>query len=53
MASRSKTIKKAAVIDRLALAFAKEPGSKAFILLAEEYGKATMWEEPAAVLEIG
>jgi tetratricopeptide (TPR) repeat protein len=43
----------AAEIDRLALALAKEPGSKAFIPLAEEYGKAGMWEEAAAVLEDG
>ncbi len=40
-------------IDRLALALAKEPGSKAFIPLAEEYGKAGMWQEAAAVLEDG
>lgn len=43
----------AAEIDRLALALAKEPGSKAFIPLAEEYGKAGMWQEAAAVLEDG
>ena len=43
----------AAAIDRLALAVAKEPGSKAFIPLAEEYGKAAMWDEAAAVLEDG
>jgi tetratricopeptide (TPR) repeat protein len=43
----------AAEIDRLALALAKEPGSKAFIPLAEEYGKAGMWAEAAAVLEDG
>ena len=43
----------AAEIDRLALAFVKEPGSKVFIPLAEEYGKAGMWEEAAAVLEDG
>jgi tetratricopeptide (TPR) repeat protein len=43
----------AAEIDRLATALAKEPGSKAFIPLAEEYGKAGMWEEAAAVLEDG
>jgi tetratricopeptide (TPR) repeat protein len=43
----------AAEIDRLALALAKEPGSKAFIPLAEEYGKAGMWGEAAAVLEDG
>ena len=43
----------AAEIDRLALALAKEPGSKAFIPLAEEYGKAGMWAEAASVLEDG
>ncbi|MBK9306138.1 MAG: tetratricopeptide repeat protein [Nitrospira sp.] len=53
MASGSKKVNNAAEIDRLALAFAKEPGSKAFIPLAEEYGKAAMWEEAAAVLEDG
>lgn len=53
MASGSKKANNAAEIDRLALAFAKEPGSKAFIPLAEEYGKAAMWEEAAAVLEDG
>jgi tetratricopeptide (TPR) repeat protein len=42
-----------AEIDRLALAVAKEPGSKAFIPLAEEYGKAGMWDEAAVVLEDG
>lgn len=53
MASSSKKTGNAAEIDRLALAFAKEPGSKLFIPLAEEYGKAGMWEEAAAVLEDG
>lgn len=43
----------AAEIDRLALIVAKEPGSKAFLSLAEEYGKAGMWKEAAAVLEDG
>lgn len=43
----------AAVIDRLALAVAMDPGSKAFIPLAEEYGKAGMWDEAAAILEDG
>lgn len=52
MASRSSK-SNAAEIDRLALALAKEPGSKAFIPLAEEYGKAGMWQEAAAVLEDG
>jgi tetratricopeptide (TPR) repeat protein len=43
----------AAEIDRLALAVARDPGSKAFIPLAEEYGKAGMWDEAVAVLEDG
>lgn len=43
----------AAEIDRLALEVATEPGSKAFLPLAEEYGKAGMWGEAAAVLEDG
>lgn len=46
-------ISNAAEIDRLALMLAREPGSKAFIPLAEEYGKAGMWQEAAVVLEDG
>lgn len=53
MASGSNKAGNAAEIDRLALALAKEPESKAFMPLAEEYGKAGMWEEAAAVLENG
>ncbi|HMS83489.1 MAG TPA: tetratricopeptide repeat protein [Nitrospira sp.] len=53
MASGSKRIDNAAEIDRLALALAKEPGSKVFIPLAEEYGKAGRWEEAVVVLEDG
>lgn len=53
MASESHKAANASEIDRLALVLAKEPGSKAFIPLAEEYGKAGMWEEAAAVLEDG
>jgi tetratricopeptide (TPR) repeat protein len=53
MASGPHKAGNAAEIDRLALALAKEPGSKAFIPLAEEYGKAGMWQEAAAVLEDG
>jgi tetratricopeptide (TPR) repeat protein len=53
MASSPKKAGNAAEIDRLALAFVKEPGSKLFIPLAEEYGKAGMWEEAAAILEDG
>ena len=40
-------------IDRLATLLAKDPHSKAFMPLAEEYGKAGMWQEAAAVLEDG
>ena len=40
-------------IDRLATTLAKDPASKAFIPLAEEYGKAGMWSEAAGVLEDG
>lgn len=53
MASGSKKTGNAAEINRLALAFAKEPRSKVFITLAEEYGKTGMWEEAVAVLEDG
>ena len=53
MGSRYEKPANAAEIDRLALIVAKEPGSKAFLSLAEEYGKAGMWEEAAAVLEDG
>lgn len=53
MASSSKKMDNAAEIDRLALALAKEPGSKIFIPLAEEYGKAGRWEEAVVVLEDG
>ncbi|MCP9469578.1 MAG: tetratricopeptide repeat protein [Nitrospira sp.] len=53
MGSKYEKPANAAEIDRLALIVAKEPGSKAFLSLAEEYGKAGMWEEAAAVLEDG
>lgn len=53
MGSGSKRAGNAAEIDRLALAIAMDPGSKAFIPLAEEYGKAGMWDEAAGVLEDG
>lgn len=43
----------AAEIDRLALALAKDPASKSFIPLAEEYGKSGMWAEAAGILEDG
>ncbi|MCP9438405.1 MAG: tetratricopeptide repeat protein [Nitrospira sp.] len=53
MGSKYEKPANAAEIDRLALIVAKDPGSKAFLSLAEEYGKAGMWEEAAAVLEDG
>jgi len=40
-------------IDRLALQLVKDPYSKVFVPLAEEYVKAGMWQEAAAVLEDG
>ncbi|THJ20984.1 MAG: tetratricopeptide repeat protein [Nitrospira sp. CG24E] len=40
-------------LDRLATQLAKDPHSKAFMPLAEEYGKSGMWQEAAAVLEDG
>jgi tetratricopeptide (TPR) repeat protein len=40
-------------IDRLASQLAKDPHSKAFMPLAEEYGKVGMWQEAAGVLEDG
>jgi len=42
-----------AEIDQLARTLAKDPGSKAFMPLAEEYGKAGMWQEAVSVLESG
>ena len=53
MESGSEKPANAAEIDRLALAVAKDPESKAFIQLSEEYGKAGMWDEATAVLEEG
>jgi tetratricopeptide (TPR) repeat protein len=40
-------------IDRLATQLAKDPQSKAFLPLAEEYCKVGMWEEAVGVLEDG
>lgn len=40
-------------IDRLATQLAKDPQSKAFLPLAEEYCKAGMWEEAVSVVEDG
>ena len=43
----------AAEIDRLATAVAKDPRSKEFLPLADEYIKVGMWQEAAGVLEDG
>jgi tetratricopeptide (TPR) repeat protein len=40
-------------IDRLATQLAKDPHSKVFMPLAEEYGKVGMWQEAVGVLEDG
>lgn len=45
--------KNAAEIDRLATQLAKDPQSKVFLPLAEEYCKVGMWEEAVSVLEEG
>ena len=43
----------AAEIDRLATAVAKDPRSKEFLPLADEYIKVGMWQEAAGILEDG
>ena len=53
MAQNQITSLNSAELDRLATQLAKDPHSKAFMPLAEEYGKAGMWQEAAAVLEDG
>ncbi|MGH7182679.1 MAG: hypothetical protein ACREJN_11970, partial [Nitrospiraceae bacterium] len=53
MAQNQITGVNATELDRLATQLAKDPHSKAFMPLAEEYGKAGMWQEAAAVLEDG
>jgi tetratricopeptide (TPR) repeat protein len=53
MALKQKKAVSAMEIDRLATQLAKDPHSKAFLPLAEEYCKAGMWEEAVAVLEDG
>ncbi|MGQ0812130.1 MAG: tetratricopeptide repeat protein [Nitrospiraceae bacterium] len=40
-------------IDRLATMLARDPRSKVFMPLAEEYGKVGMWQEAVGVLEDG
>ncbi|NWF73162.1 MAG: tetratricopeptide repeat protein [Nitrospirae bacterium] len=53
MAQNQTTSLNSVELDRLATQLAKDPHSKAFMPLAEEYGKAGMWQEAAAVLEDG
>ncbi len=53
MAANPKNNATAMEIDRLAMQLAKDPQSKVFLPLAEEYCKAGMWQEAAGVLEDG
>ena len=53
MAQNQTAAESALEIDRLAIQLAKDPHSKVFMPLAEEYGKVGMWQEAAAVLEDG
>lgn len=53
MAHNQNAAASALEIDRLATQLAKDPQSKVFMPLAEEYGKVGMWQEAAAVLEDG
>jgi tetratricopeptide (TPR) repeat protein len=53
MAQNQNTSENAMEIDRLATQLAKDPHSKSFMPLAEEYGKVGMWQEAAGVLEDG
>ncbi|TLY24251.1 MAG: tetratricopeptide repeat protein [Nitrospirae bacterium] len=53
MAQNQHAAESALEIDRLATQLAKDPHSKAFMPLAEEYAKVGMWQEAAAVLEDG
>jgi len=53
MAQNQNATESALEIDRLATQLARDPYSKAFMPLAEEYGKVGMWQEAAGVLEDG
>lgn len=53
MAQNQHAAESALEIDRLATQLAKDPYSKVFMPLAEEYGKIGMWHEAAGVLEDG
>jgi len=53
MAQNQNAPESALEIDRMAVQLAKDPHSKVFMPLAEEYGKVGMWQEAAGVLEDG
>ncbi len=53
MAQNQNAAESALEIDRMATQLAKDPHSKVFMPLAEEYGKVGMWQEAAGVLEDG
>jgi len=53
MAPTKKSSANTAEIDRLVLQLVKDPHSKVFMPLAEEYFRAGMWQEAAVVLEDG
>lgn len=53
MAQDQHAAESALEIDRLATQLTKDPRSKVFMPLAEEYGKVGMWQEAAGVLEDG
>jgi tetratricopeptide (TPR) repeat protein len=53
MAQNQNAPESALEIDRMAAQLAKDPHSKVFMPLAEEYGKVGMWQEAAGVLEDG
>lgn len=53
MAQSQNAPESALEIDRMAAQLAKDPHSKVFMPLAEEYGKVGMWQEAAGVLEDG
>jgi len=53
MAQNENAPESALELDRMATQLAKDPHSKVFMPLAEEYGKVGMWQEAAGVLEDG
>jgi len=53
MAQNQHAADSALEMDRLAAQLARDPHSKAFMPLADEYGTVGMWQEAAGVLEDG